>query len=185
MYHIGKHPTVLKKLHEEINKVFFNDNNNNNDYIVITQEKLSHLVYCEAIIKETSRLGSIAGFHNRINIEKDTIGGLEWSANTQFFINTPAMNLDPLVWENVDEFNPDRFLIDDDDNNGKEVLIFGGGHRICPGKKLAMVQLKCLLVLLYYYWDVELVDKNQPLKYKHMTIRKILELFIRIKPHNI
>ena len=184
VYHIGKHPIVLKKLHEEINKVFFN-NNSKGDNIVITQEKLSYLVYCEAIIKETSRLGSIAGFHNRINIEKDTIGGLEWSANTQFFINTAAMNLDPLVWENVDEFNPDRFLIGDDDNNGKEVLIFGGGHRICPGKKLAMVQLKCLLVLLYYYWDVELVDKNQPLKYKHMTIRKILELFIRIKPHNI
>ena len=29
MYHVGKHPTVLKKLHEEIDKVFFNDNNNN------------------------------------------------------------------------------------------------------------------------------------------------------------
>ena len=126
MYHIGKHPTVLKKLHEEINKVFFN-NNSKGDNIVITQEKLSHLVYCEAIIKETSRLGPIVAFPDRINIEKDTIGGLEWSANTQFFINTPAMNLDPLVWENVDEFNPDRFLIDDDDNNGKEVLIFGGG----------------------------------------------------------
>ena len=113
------------------------------------------------------------------------IGGFEWSANTQFWINTPAINLDPLVWENVDEFNPDRFLIDDDDNNGKEVLIFGGGHRICPGKKLAMVQLKCLLVLFYYYWDIELVDKKQPLKYKYVTVREILELFVRIKPHNI
>ena len=152
----------------------------------ITQEKLSNLVYCEAVIKETSRLGPIAAAINRINTEKDTIGGIAWSANTQFITNIIAMNLDPFVWENVDEFNPDRFLIsDDDNNNGKEVLIFGGGHRICPGRKLAMIQLKCLLVLLCHYWDLELVDKNQPLKYKHLLTRKILELFIKIKPHKI
>ncbi|CAH1760006.1 23599_t:CDS:2 [Entrophospora sp. SA101] len=180
IYYIGKHPMVLKKLHEEIDKVFFNNGGINDNNIVITQEKLSNLVYCEAIIKETARLSPINAFVDRINTEKDTIKSHEWPTNTVFLMNTVALNLDPLKWENPNVFDPDRFF-----NNKKDALMFGGGHRICPGRKLAMVQMKCLLVLIYHYWDVELVNKNEPLKGRYLTIRRISELLVRIKPRKI
>ncbi|CAJ0904067.1 10186_t:CDS:1, partial [Entrophospora sp. SA101] len=38
------------------------------------------------------------------------------------------------------EFNPEQFL--NDDNNKKDTLIFGGGSRICPGRILAINQMK-------------------------------------------
>ncbi|CAG8767893.1 3666_t:CDS:2, partial [Acaulospora morrowiae] len=39
--------------------------------------------------------------------------------------------------------------------------MFGGGMRKCPGRNLAMVELKATLVMLYRKYDIELMS---PLK---------------------
>ncbi|POG70211.1 hypothetical protein GLOIN_2v1619032, partial [Rhizophagus irregularis DAOM 181602=DAOM 197198] len=60
--------------------------------------------------------------------------------------------------------------------------IFGGGIRICPGRKLAIIEIKCLLILIYRKYDIELVDMNSPLKYSSDFINACTELMVRIKP---
>ena len=60
--------------------------------------------------------------------------------------------------------------------------IFGDGIRICPGRKLAMIELRYLLASVYRKYDVELADMNAPLKYKSETINSSEELIVKIKP---
>ena len=59
--------------------------------------------------------------------------------------------------------------------------MFGKGIKICPGRKLAMIELKCLLASIYRKYDVELADMNAPLKYKSELINSSKELIVRIK----
>ncbi|GET03257.1 cytochrome P450 [Rhizophagus clarus] len=60
--------------------------------------------------------------------------------------------------------------------------IFGGGIRICPGRKLAIIELKCLLILIYRKYDIELVDMNAPLNYSSDFINVCKELIVKVKP---
>lgn len=60
--------------------------------------------------------------------------------------------------------------------------MFGGGHRICPGRKLAMTELLILIASVYKNYNIELVNMNEPLKY-HAGITTICqELKVRISP---
>lgn len=61
---------------------------------------------------------------------------------------------------------------------------FGGGARECPGKKMALAEVKTLIALLYRNYDIELVDKVSPLNYKYDFIKIVQGLEIKIKPRN-
>jgi len=60
-------------------------------------------------------------------------------------------------------------------------LMFGGGSRICPGRKVAMIEIKCLISLIYRNLDITLVDMNAPLKLNNKLINICTELKVRVK----
>ena len=54
------------------------------------------------------------------------------------------MNYDRSIWDNPNEFRPERFLKDDttlDREKEHMVLAFGAGQRKCPGEAIARAQL--------------------------------------------
>ena len=60
---------------------------------------------------------------------------------------------------------------------------FGGGIRICPGRHMAMVVLKTLLILLYRKYDVELVDKISKIpKFKYSATNSCTEMKVIVRP---
>ncbi|CAG8464125.1 15940_t:CDS:2 [Dentiscutata heterogama] len=80
-----------------------------------------------------------------------------------------------------------------DDHNEKEdqkvgqkysFIMFGGGYRICPGRKLAMIELLSLMVYVFGKYDVELIDMKAPLKTKSSHATSCQELMVKIKPRN-
>lgn len=71
-------------------------------------------------------------------------------------INVYAIARDPKLWENPDEFKPERFSDISVDYRGLnfELLPFGSGRRICPGMTMgiAMVELGLLNLLYFFDW---------------------------------
>ncbi|KAF0366326.1 cytochrome P450 [Gigaspora margarita] len=65
--------------------------------------------------------------------------------------------------------------------NKFSLLTFGGGLRICPGRRLAIIELLFLMVILFGKYEVELVDMNAPLKVKSKATTTCGELPIKIK----
>ena len=126
---------------------------------------------------------------SRVNVEKDDVGGFTWPVNTTFQMLYSAISMHNDHWTDPEKFDPDRFYkVEESDKYLLEKQkvknsfnIFGGGIRICPGRKLAMIELKCLLASIYRKYDVEMVDINAPLKYKSEFVNSSEELIVKIK----
>ncbi|KAF0425645.1 cytochrome P450 [Gigaspora margarita] len=175
-YYICKHPNMKQKMISEIDSVF-----SNKPYL--TSDDLLKLKYCEAIIKESSRMIPVTNFTGRYMTEECEIAGYKWVAGTMFHLNIMGVNSHPEIWSNPEVFDPDSFYnVDQDDKNKYSLIIFGGGPRICPGRKLAMGELLLLMASVYRHFNVELVNMDEPLKIVTASANNVQELKVRISP---
>ncbi|CAG8572549.1 12103_t:CDS:2 [Ambispora gerdemannii] len=93
---------------------------------------------------------------------EDIIGGLKFKPGTMFCSNQQGIHLSTRYWKDPEKFIPERFIKGSEfeaKNLEKNAYIaFGSGLRICPGRYVAMAELKVLIVLLFGRYDVQLVD---------------------------
>ncbi|CAG8569473.1 3088_t:CDS:2 [Ambispora gerdemannii] len=114
------------------------------------------------------RITSFTAMNNRSNTHADKIGNLVWKSGTQFIINSAAICHDPKLWHDPEKFNPERFLLNP---SAKDTFfVFGLGPRTCPGKHIAIANIKVLVALLYRKYSLELLDKDLPIKQKFVLI---------------
>ncbi|RGB26450.1 cytochrome P450 [Rhizophagus diaphanus] len=184
-YYLGHYPEVKQRLRQEFDRVLGNDLTR-----PITNKDLDELEYCDAVTKEVYRHSPIAFFIGRVSAQNDKVGGYDWPEGTTFQMLASALMKHKDYWTEPEKFDPDRFYrVEESDKYLLEKKkmkntfpIFGGGIRICPGRKLAIIELKCLLILIYRKYDVELVDMNSPLKFTSDFINVCTELMVKIKP---
>ncbi|GBC17952.2 cytochrome P450 [Rhizophagus irregularis DAOM 181602=DAOM 197198] len=179
IYYIAHNLDVKKKLIEEIDRIFQGDKTR-----PITENDFQKLKYCEAIAKEVARVFTVVPSFTRYINKPDEIAGYKWPAGTMFRINADAIHYNRDYWEDPDKFNPDRWMVEGFEPNKHSLLMFGGGLRICPGRKLAMIELVCLIALLYRKYEIDLVDMNAPLKVISGGVTACTELLVEIKPRN-
>jgi cytochrome P450 len=144
---------------DEIDRIFQDDKTR-----PITESDVHNLKYCEAVVKEVARIFSVVNSFPRCLEKPDEIGGYQWPAGTMIRINIDAIHHNEEYWEDPDKFNPDRWMVESFEPKKNSFIMFGGGLRICPGRKLAMIELVSLTALLYRKYDIDLVDKKAPLK---------------------
>ncbi|KAF0488035.1 cytochrome P450 [Gigaspora margarita] len=198
IYYICLNPHVKQKMVEEIDLVF----PDSSDTLSITANHLTRLKYCEAIIKEASRLMPVLPVAKRVASAECEVAGYIWPAKTIFQLNYASIHMNEKYWTNPTVFDPDRFYLQNDlgelnddlsnfDQENKKsihekdkhsLVIFGGGIRSCPGKKLAMFNMLTFIALTFKKYDVELMDVDAPLKTHTDFIIHCLELKIKIKP---
>ncbi|CAI2173406.1 18583_t:CDS:2 [Funneliformis geosporum] len=176
-YYLENYPEVKENFHQELCRVFGNDTTRR-----VTHEDLDKLEYTEAVIYEVSRLKPVINMLSRYSNGPDEIAGYKWPKNTLFNVSFTAINNHKAHWKDPEKFDPERFLKKDEKRLKATFNIWGGGLRICPGRKLAMIELKFLLASIYRKYDVELVNKNEPLKSKSTSLTVCQELMVRIKP---
>ncbi len=99
--------------------------------------------YAAAVAHETLRLRPSVVDAVRLAAAPVSLAGIEVPAETLLMAAPLLVHLDPNVYEQPDEFRPERFL------NGHPApgsfIPFGGGARRCLGAPLAMLQLRTIL----------------------------------------
>ncbi|KAJ0982072.1 hypothetical protein J5N97_010327 [Dioscorea zingiberensis] len=124
-------PEALKKLRAEIDA-------NIEQGSIMEEGDLHKLPYLQAVITETLRLHpSVPLLVPHESSQDCTVGGFHVPGGTMLIVNTWKIHRDPEIWEEPDEFKPERFL----SNEGKEglkTMPFGLGRRRCPGEALAL-----------------------------------------------
>ena len=185
IYYLEHYPEVKKRVMQELETVFGNDLTK-----PITFKDLEELKYFEAVVKESYRHYPVAFMMGRISIESDEVGGYIWPEGTIFQMHLSSIMKHKESWTEPEKFDPDRFYkVEESDKYLLEkqhvknaFTMFGTGIRVCPGKKLAMIELKSLLSLIYRKYDIELVDMKAPLKYRCGLLINCKELMFKFKP---
>ncbi|GFQ04620.1 cytochrome p450 71a4 [Phtheirospermum japonicum] len=129
-----KNPRTMNMLQYEVRQVAANKKD-------IDEHDLEKLPYLKAVMKESLRLhppGPLLIPHESTQDTK--VMGYDIKAGTQVMINAWAIARDPSLWEEPEEFRPERFLDSSIDLRGLhfELIPFGAGRRGCPGISFAM-----------------------------------------------
>src|SRR6202795_1049095 len=136
LYALLKHPEVLRKAYEEVDRVLGPDINAKPTYQQVTQ-----LTYITQILKEALRLWPPAPAYGIAPLKDETIGGkYNLRKNTFVTVLVMALHRDPSVWgPNPDKFDPENFSREAEAarpiNAWKP---FGNGQRACIGRGFAM-----------------------------------------------
>ena len=88
---------------------------------------------------------------------QDIFGG---GTDTSYTVLEWAIGRDPSLWDEPEEFKPDRFLNSSVDFKGNdfELIPFGAGRRGCPGSLFAMATNEIVLANLVHKFDWTLPD---------------------------
>ncbi|KAI9115429.1 hypothetical protein K1719_013748 [Acacia pycnantha] len=156
MAELIKNPDSMKKAQEEVRKVAKGKQ-------MVEEEELGSLRYLKSVVKETLRLHPPAPLLlPRETREVCKIKGFEIPAKTRVFVNAKSIGMDPKVWQNPEEFKPERFLESSSEDCGYggqqqfEMLPFGAGRRRCPGINFAVPIVELALANLLHRFDWKL-----------------------------
>ncbi|CAG8693756.1 653_t:CDS:2, partial [Cetraspora pellucida] len=171
IYNVAKNSSVIEKIRAEILKVFGSDTN-----AIITYETLESCRYIEAVAKETLRVANPVPYNLRILDGEESVGKFHWPSGTWFWIDHHRIMNDPNHLNEPKKFNPDRFLNEEYGGTGEFNKIrkngyvpFGGGLRICPGRNIALIELKLLTVLFFRKYNINLVNESESIKYVYRS----------------
>ena len=136
IYALLKHPEVLKKAYEEVDRVLGPDINARPTYQQVTQ-----LTYITQVLKEALRMWPPAPAYGISPLKDETIGGkYKLRKNTFVTVLVLALHRDPSVWgPNPDAFNPENFSREAEAARPVNAWKpFGNGQRACIGRGFAM-----------------------------------------------
>ncbi|KAK9232615.1 hypothetical protein WN943_022863 [Citrus x changshan-huyou] len=146
-----KNPEILDKATEELDRVIGKER-------WFEEKDIVNLPFIEAIIKETMRLHGAPMLMPRMAREDCKVAAYDILKGTQVLVNTWTIERDPALWENPNEFCPERFLGKSIDVKGNdfELLPFGAGRRMCPGYShgLKVIQSSLANLLHGFTWKL-------------------------------
>src|SRR5687768_3490065 len=109
--------------------------------------------YIELVIKESLRITPPAtDIFPRITQDNIMLGDVLIPRGTSLKIDIFSMHHHPDVWEEPDEFWPDRFANGEHSKIADGYMPFGSGTRICMGSKFTLFEQKVLLPMLRAYF---------------------------------
>ena len=177
-YLLYKNPDKLKVLLQEI------DNNIKTDDD-IKPEVLRKMTYLKLVIDESMRIFPPAWIVGRRAIHDDDILGHKISKDENVIMPIYLVHHDANIWENPDEFIPERFLPENIKDKHKYAYFpFGGGPRLCIGNNFAIQEMQIALTMILKKYTVEISDKFTPELEPLVTLRQKNKLFATIRSRN-
>ncbi|KAK3156656.1 hypothetical protein QOZ80_2AG0110110 [Eleusine coracana subsp. coracana] len=156
MAELLRNPQVMSKLQDEVRRIVHKGQE------MVTEDDLTGMNYLKAVIKETLRLHPPAPLlAPHCSMTDVHINGYTVPANIPIIINAWALGRDATVWEDAEDFKPERFMDTGSDadinfkGNDFQFVPFGSGRRICPGMNFSISTLEIMLANLVYRFNWE------------------------------
>ena len=149
-----KKPEIFKKATQELDEVIGRER-------WVEEKDIVNLPYINAIAKEIMRLHPVAPMLvPRLAREDFSVAGYDIPKGTQVLVNVWTIGRDPTIWDNPNDFCPERFLDKAIDVRGHdfELLPFGAGRRMCPGYPLGLKVIQVSLANLLHGFNWRLPD---------------------------
>jgi cytochrome P450 len=153
IYFLSRSPDVFLRLRAQADRIM------GEDALPSRHDQLSEMDFIEACINESMRLRPVAPL---IAVEANhdaVIANVAVPKGTVILMLTRIAALDDTNFANASEFRPERWLMPASDTNRRKVSIpFGAGPRLCPGRFLAVEEMKMVIAMLVKNFDIERID---------------------------
>ncbi|XP_049395543.1 cytochrome P450 736A117-like [Solanum stenotomum] len=153
MTELLRHPGAMNKLQNEAREITKAENE------TLSEDDLDKMHYLKAVIKETLRLHPPIPLLVPRQARQDVkVMGYDVAAGTMVITNGWAIGRDPEIWDDAEEFKPERFLNSSIDFKGHDfgLIPFGAGRRGCPGISFAMATNELVLANVVREFDWKL-----------------------------
>lgn len=149
-YLLSRNPACGRKLHAELTDVLCGR--------TPTFEDLPQLTYTRMVVQETLRLYPSAWAIARTAINDDEIDGYQIPARSVIVMSPYTAHRRPASWENPEGFDPERFTAERSKGRDQFAYFpFGGGPRLCLGKRFALMEAELVLATVAQKWRLDLV----------------------------
>lgn len=119
------------------------------------------LPYLDAVLKETLRMAPATRIERRAVVDTE-VGGIPIPKGTLIIVPAYSIHHDSRYFEDPHSFKPERFLESSSEaNNLMAFMPFGGGPRVCTGRRLFETYVKFALVAVMRRFKFERVPTTK------------------------
>lgn len=149
---LSRHRWALERAAAEVRRAL------GGDRLPTRFDQLRSLEFVEACAHETMRLKPVAPIMPQ-QAERDTVlGGIAIPKGTLCIFLMRAGPTDARHFQQPESFDPDRWLRDEGASGKRIAMPFGAGPRICPGRYLALMEIKMAMAALLGGFDLASVQ---------------------------
>jgi cytochrome P450 len=151
-------------------------------------EQLADLPFIEAFYNETMRLKPVAPLQGMEPLEDIEMLGYRIPRGTVVLMLTRQIALADERFERAREFRPERWLQAQEERQGAHDVTafvpFGSGPRFCPGRNLALLEIRAVLALLCRNFDLERVHPQVDERLAFTMMPKNLSVRVHLRSAN-
>jgi cytochrome P450 len=148
-------PSVLQQVQQEVRQVV-------PAFGAIMPEAIDALPLLEAAVHESMRLKPVAPFLGLEALRDTTVGDVQVPAGTVVWCVLRHDSVSAQHVPNPAVFDPRRWLANGAPEGAAPVrrlsMPFGGGARVCPGRYLALTEIKLAMAMLLSSFEIESVE---------------------------
>lgn len=141
-----EHPDIQARVQAEVDEVL------GKGEMLTDYRDHERLPYVEAVAFETMRLKSVFPVLFLGTNQDVELGGVQIPAGTAIFLLTRQCGMQEEAFASPHQFLPERWLVSragtHEGHNTKAFVPFGAGPRFCPGRNLALLEIKAVMAML-------------------------------------
>lgn len=150
LYYLAKYPEVQARMRAEVAAVLAGGELD--DY-----DKTRQLPYVDALVNEVMRLKPVAPINLVEALRDISVGSLALRRGQSAIILARAIAMREAEFPDAKRFNPQRWLGAEGEkrqSSTRAFMPFGSGPRLCPGRSLALLEMKAVLVMIARHFEV-------------------------------
>lgn len=152
LFYLTQHPEAFEKLRKEADSII------GMHAVIERAEQLADLKYAEAVAMETLRIKPVTPTLFLESLEDQRINGLRLKKGVTVMMQSKVAQTSDAYFTQADRFTPERWLAGAamPAHNTDVFRAFGAGPRFCPGKTLALHEMKMALSMIAKNFDLKL-----------------------------
>jgi cytochrome P450 len=131
----------------------------------VDEADIPNLPYFQACVKEAMRLHPPVPLFDRVCREDCKLAGYDIPKGITMIMNAYSIMRDPKIWDNPNDFIPERFLKEEENTKGQNLQVyvpFGGGRRMCPGTNMSSSLINGSVTAMVQCFDWKVVGGDGP-----------------------
>jgi cytochrome P450 len=175
-YYIAQDANIQQRLQDEADAVL------GADELLRDAASFNQLPLVDAVMNESLRLKPVAPFISAESNVEVMLGDLRIPAGTQLFLLTRMGCLQESEYPRPQDFLPDRGWLNATDPKAvRPAMPFGYGPRICPGRTLAISEIRAVTAMLARNFRVLPVEGEEPVTERLAFTMMPVNLRIRLE----